>query len=66
MFKLSKEQHNKMIDFSKECPKINAGAIGGAWTYEFTPTNLGVITIVTFAKGTDKERVIDLTEYKDW
>lgn len=55
-----------MIDFSKECPKINAGAIGGAWTYEFTPTNLGVITIVTFAKGTDKERVIDLTEYKDW
>lgn len=37
------------------------GAVGGGLTYCFTPTSLGVITVVKYF---DKE--IDLTEYDMW
>ena len=42
------------------------GAIGGGVTYTFTPTGLGVVTKVIFAKGTDAEMELDLTDYDCW
>lgn len=42
------------------------GAIGGALTYEFTPTGLGVVTRVTFCKSMPAEATIDLTDYDEW
>lgn len=38
------------------------GAIGGAFTYSFTPTSLGVIVKVTHVDGGE----IDLTDYMSW
>lgn len=37
------------------------GAVGGGLTYCFTPTSLGVITVVKWF-----ENEIDLTEYEMW
>lgn len=39
------------------------GAIGGATTYSFTPTSLGVIIKVSF-QGTHHKGDLDLTEYE--
>jgi len=39
------------------------GAVGGALTYMFTPTNLG--TVVKVEDGFTGEK-IDLTDYEDW
>jgi hypothetical protein len=39
------------------------GAIGGGYTYMFTPTGLGVVTIVR--NGVTKEE-INLTDYDTW
>lgn len=38
------------------------GAIGGAITYSFTPTGLGVVFTAKHVDGGE----IDLTEYGDW
>jgi hypothetical protein len=37
------------------------GAVGGGLTYCFTPTSIGVITVVKFM-----EEQIDLTDYELW
>lgn len=42
------------------------GAIGGGLTYEFTPTSLGVIVDVVFAKGTKHEAKLMLTDFEEW
>jgi hypothetical protein len=43
------------------------GAIGGGFTYEFTPTGLGEVCKVYFCKDMPKyEAVIDLTDYESW
>ncbi len=42
------------------------GAIGGSLTLVSTPTTLGTVTQVWYAKGTRYEAMIDLTDYKDW
>jgi hypothetical protein len=64
-FEISPENSAKIAEFKKqvEASRIdnNAGAIGGATTYSFTPTGLGVIFKVTHF---DKE--LDLTNYEDW
>lgn len=39
------------------------GAIGGGYTYEFTPTGLGIIFKVTNAVT---KQTLDLTEYDKW
>jgi len=41
----------------------NYGACGGAITYHFTPTSLGVVLTVTH--GVTKEK-LDLTDYDSW
>ena len=43
-------------------PESKSGAIGGAETYCFTPTSIGVIVEVKCACGCE----IDLTDYSQW
>jgi hypothetical protein len=64
-FEISPEDSAKIAEFKKQVEaergSREAGAIGGATTYSFTPTGLGVIFKVTHF---DKE--LDLTNYADW
>lgn len=64
-FTVSPEQAQKIADFTesvnKDCGRSYAGAIGGATTYEFTPTSIGLIFKV---RHFDKE--LDLSDYEDW
>lgn len=39
------------------------GAIGGAYTYHFTPTSLGVVMKV---ENTVTHTILDITEYEHW
>ena len=39
-----------------------AGAIGGAYTYEFTPTTIGVVTTVRCSCGDS----LDVSDYDQW
>ena len=41
----------------------NYGAIGGGFTYMFTPTGLGMV--IKVVNNITKEE-LDLTDYKDW
>ncbi len=41
----------------------NVGAIGGKFTYEFTPTSLGIVVIVRC--NICKEKT-DVTDYESW
>lgn len=43
-------------------PGEKKGAIGGAWTYSYTPTGLGTVVKVSCACGGE----IDLTDYDSW
>ena len=42
--------------------EVNAGACGGALTFSFTPTGLGLVTKVKCACGEEA----NLTTYEDW
>lgn len=64
-FTISPEQGEKIAAFVQ---RVNAdrgtsyaGASGGATSYEFTPTSLGVVFKVTHFG-----QVLDLTNYEDW
>ena len=79
MFSLSKEQEKKLAGWQlvQEAKVISLekgtelehsdeayyGAVGGGYTYSFTPTSLGCITKVE--NNITKEE-IDLTEYDQW
>lgn len=64
MFTLSKEEQKKLDEWlSKKDLKKYCGAIGGRFTYCFTPTSLG--TAVSVKDSLDKDE-IDLTNYNDW
>jgi len=43
--------------------ELNAGAIGGVYTYSFTPTSLGTVVKITNGLTND---VLDLSDYEDW
>ena len=46
-FPISEEEDKKIKEWIKTRPDYNEGAIGGRYTYKFTPTSIGVIgTIV--------------------
>lgn len=53
------KKHNTRCRFSKI---ENQGAIGGRLTYKFTPTGIGVITIVSCACNVE----IDVTDYSQF
>lgn len=61
-FVLSEEQEKKLSEWKATLPRPPANAIGGAFTYCFTPTSLGVIANVIYYDGQE----IDLTCYGDW
>lgn len=42
------------------------GAVGGALTYSFTPTGLGIVIEATYCKGTGDEATLNLTDYDTW
>ena len=54
-----REEHDRKCKFSKP---DSCGAIGGRFTYCFTPTGLGVLTSVRCACGAE----VNLTDTNDW
>jgi len=65
-FTLTAEQMKKFDKWRKAKNKKNGevyvGAIGGAYTFCFTPTGLGTIETVKCADGTE----LDLTDMDNW
>lgn len=73
LFKIDESQYKKLDDWTKiQDKKAEAlwkgsgpvgGAIGGCYTYCFTPTGLGLITVV---KNCITKEEINLTNFEDW
>jgi hypothetical protein len=63
MFSLNDSQLEKLKEWQNNHKIINKGAIGGRYTYCFTPTSLGVIIIIKSIIDNDE---IDLTCYEEW
>lgn len=61
MFELNDSQKERFLEWVKTLPPESSTAIGGAFTYMFTPTSLGIIVKVKYYNGDE----IDLTDY-DW
>jgi hypothetical protein len=62
-FFVTPNDQKKIDRFVEECGETYAGAIGGGYTFEFTPTGLGVIFVV---KNTIKNKKINLTDFDSW
>lgn len=75
MFSLTHEQELKLNPWIEEQDKKSAekqrrpdghpnyGAIGGAYTYSFTPASIGMIVKV---QNSVTNETIDLSDYDDW
>jgi len=61
-FQLTSEQTEKYNKWRKKLKKINFGAIGGGYTFCFTPTGLGDIVKVKRDDGYE----LDLTDINNW
>ena len=62
-FELTEDQTKKFDDWRKAKPEeVYVGAVGGAYTFCFTPTGIGLIVDVKCADGTE----LDLTEYDNF
>ena len=61
-FSLDAEQITKLHEWMKDKP-ISKAAMGEQYTFEFTPTGLGLITNVHCGMTQTK---IDLTDYENW
>jgi hypothetical protein len=61
-YELSKEQNEKFENWRKDKGDLIelVGAVGGAYSFCFTPTGIGVLVKVTCADGTE----LDLTEWE--
>lgn len=55
-------EHKCMFTDDGQSPVCPSGAIGGRFTYTFTPTGLGVIVTVKCACGAE----VDVTDYWSW
>lgn len=69
MFTLTGKQHRDIMKWQKEhetkCAyKGNVGAIGGAISYSFTPTSLGMIIKVKCSCSLRDG--IDVSDYENW
>lgn len=62
MFEIDKETFEWCEEHKKFCKIKSTGAIGGRYTYSFTPTGLGVISTVKCACGEE----FDSTNYEKW
>ena len=56
-FEINEEQHKKLRKWKNSLPKSGSATIGGAYTYEFTPTGIGTFIKVRRFDGHE----IDLT-----
>ncbi len=56
---LDADQLHKLAEWKKTLPPEPRTAIGGAFTYSFTPTSLGMVAKVKYWDGSE----IDLTDY---
>jgi hypothetical protein len=65
MFDLSKKQLAELAKWQVELERDEAptGAIGGRYTYSFTPTSIGIVSKVKDEVTGD---VLDLTDYDMW
>ncbi len=61
-FELTEKQYKKFLKWYKKQPKHDYGAIGGGYSFIFTPTGLGHI----IKARTDDGNEIDLTEIDKW
>jgi len=61
-FKLTNEQEQKYKNWRKSLPKAYFGAVGGGYTFHFTPTGIGTIVKVTRDDGFE----LELTEWENW
>lgn len=63
-FTLTDEQADRAAQWVRAhaCPTEDVGAIGGRFTYHFTPTGLGPIERVSCACGAE----INLTDFDSW
>lgn len=62
-FEINREQFKKLRKWQNSLPKLSdKSTIGGAYTYEFTPTSLGLVIFVKRVDG----REINLTEFSKW
>ena len=60
---LDNRQLEKLNKWLKKKKKVNTGAIGGRYTWQFTPTGLGYVIKV---RDNIKKDEIDLTDVEDW
>jgi len=61
-FYLNDQQIIKFEKWKKTLPKTPPTAIGGAYTFSFIPTSIGISTWVRYYNGEE----LDLTEYESW
>lgn len=61
-FELNASQEKKLKKWQKSLKKENTGAIGGGYTFSFSPTGLGDVVKVTYLG----KHETDLTEYDTW
>lgn len=62
MFSLTKEDEIKLDKWKKTLPPEESTAIGGVYTYSFTPTGIGTFIKVTRYDGYE----LDVTKDVDW
>lgn len=65
-FELTTTELQRMSDWADNLPlplDTYAGASGGRFTFSFTPTSLGVVTVVTDQLT---HETLDLTDYDSW
>jgi hypothetical protein len=65
-FAMTDDETERAVTFTNDhrpvCPIKDTGAIGGRFTYEFTPTGLGTCVVVTCVCGAE----LNITDYRDW
>jgi len=61
-FVITEKQLEKIEEWKKTLPKEPPTAMGGAFTYMFTPTGLGIIIRIRYYNGQE----LDLTDYDNF
>ncbi len=63
MFVINSTQNKKINEWMSTHKNAYEGAIGGRYTFCFTPTSLGEVIVV---KDSVTNTEIDVSEYEDW
>lgn len=62
IFEITDEEEKKVKDWIESLPPLPTATIGGAYSYEFTPTGLGTTILVKRVDGHE----LDLTADANW